>query len=194
MTTGKVRGAVGQSRREPRAGPEESSDSNSTGSTSDPAYEGIGVAVCTERKSSTGAWQFTLQVRTGLGIDTGWREPRFCSIFSGSGNRDERNPLTFNKVNINVQTRQEKSPVRPKDQATGEAITGGVDGLYVGNDSKVAGWMRDVRVGGRQSADVMGSVGLVGEGGSDGGEATAGTVRALLDPSTKSIILTVELR
>ena len=73
-----------------------------------------------------------------------------------------------------------------------------MDGSYVGNCSKVAGWIGDVRVGGKEPTDATGSVGLVGEGEDEennGGGAISETVRTLGPwPSTKSSILTAELR
>ena len=67
ITTGKVRGVVGWSMRELREGRGVASDSDSMKSTSDPMYDGMGVAVCTEWKSSTVAWKLVMQVKMGLG-------------------------------------------------------------------------------------------------------------------------------
>ena len=77
-------------------------------------------------------------------------------------------------------------------------VAGGVDGSCVGNDSKVAGWTEDAGVGGKVWVDTTRSVGLVGDGGSNGESegrgATLEVVRALPEPSIKSIILIAELR
>jgi len=100
MVMGKARGVVGQPARELREGSVVSSGPNSVKSTSDPAYEGMGVAVCTEWKSSAGVWQLTLMVKMGFGPGAGRGRGRFYGMLSERDNRDKRWLLTFNQANI----------------------------------------------------------------------------------------------
>ena len=76
-------------------------------------------------------------------------------------------------------------------------MAGEVEESCAGTGSTVAGWPGEVRVGGSIPADARNLVGLVGEGGdwdSDGRRLRSEAVRTLLEPSTKSTILTAELR
>lgn len=80
--TGKFRDGAGKSMREPRERSEEPFDLDSENFASDPGYEGIGVTVSREWKTSAGALQFTLQVNLGLFANTRRREWRFCDMLS----------------------------------------------------------------------------------------------------------------
>lgn len=98
--TGKVRGAVGPSTQELREGAGVFSNSIPVKSACDPTHEGMGVAVRMEWKISAGGWKLVLQVKMGLGQHTRRGRGRFYDILSERDDRDERDMLTFNQVNI----------------------------------------------------------------------------------------------